>query len=299
VIIIFKRLIKSRKGGVPVLNEIVHIVLKIVPNPIFKLLFLLLIPVLLSTLMPAILSLFGYTCIDRGGTIELYQVPLGNVLLNTYVNFQQGAYNLIGVTAYHLPEDPFPYGNKKYLKIPTECFVNSKLNVSHYGYSAGCVNCISDQTSVFQTIFTTRKDMICTSDGYALNRDTGFLPDLITFCDQCSPPYPYYYNHTICLNNVEIDNGICYFTINPNVSISEVDETTFDTTNYFGRIQDLNGVLRTQNTNDMINIQCNSNNRPELYFFTIELFNQQMWLLLIIGYYLIMFAFIWYKIIRI
>lgn len=303
VSLIFKKLLKSKKGAIPVFNEILHLTLKIVPTPIWRLLFILLIPLLFTIIIPTILSLLGYTCIDRSGNLELYQVPLSSVLINTYSNFQQGLYNLIGVTAYHLPEDPFPFGDKRYLKIPTECFVNSKANVSNYGYSAGCVNCEADTgqyiLSLFFFGFISRKDMVCAGDGYGLNRQQGILPDLVTFCDQCTPPEPYYFNYTNCRNNTHIPNGICYFTLRENVTTSEIDETTFDTTNYYGRVKELNGVKRVQDGKDIINVQCTANNQPELYFFTIEIFNQYMWILLIVGYYLIVFAFVWYHMLRI
>ena len=246
--------------------------------------------------MSTVLSLFGYSCVPQpDGSVTLYKVPMNKVAQNTYVQIQQGFFTMLGIAPYSLPDDPFPYGDKRFLKIPAQCFVISKANSSHYGYSSGCVDCQSDMTFFLQGLYLSRKDMVCQSDGFAENRDTGVIPDLIAFCNKCSPPEPYYFNYTNCVNNTFIATDECYFTLRSNVSVNDVDVNSFDTTNFISQIISMGGTVVPQDSSDFVNVQCESANKPELYFFSIKIFDLKLWIYIFVAYIFIMLAYYWYS----
>jgi len=287
--------LKSKKGGIPVINEIVLTVLHSTPKPILILIFLLLLTVIGMFVIPTMLSLFGYSCATSGGVLNLYQVPMNKIIENAFLNLQQGFMSLFGIQQYTLPDDPFPNGDKRFLKIPTQCFIQSKANTSAYGYSAGCVDCPND-ANFFQGFYLFKKDLICIGDGYAVPRtSSGYDPEWVSFCNQCIPPSPYYFNYTNCLNNPIINNGVCYFTILPNVSVSSIDTTDFQNTNFLQNIINLGAVVRPQDSTEFVNIQCEDVNKPQIYFFNIKVFDLKLWVYLIIAYGLIFLAYFWYS----
>lgn len=291
-----KKLFKSKKGSIPIINEIVQIIMHSLPTPIKILLFLLLINLIGSFFIPTILGFFGYSCVENNGEILLYQVPMSKSIQNSFLQFQQGFFSLFKIEEYTLPDDPFPYGNKKYLKIPDGCIVQSKANTSNYGYSAGCVNCTPDITFFLQPIYISRQDMVCIDDGFATSDRPLSMPVSVAFCNKCTPPEPYYFNLTICKNS-PFNDGVCYFTLRSNVAVEEVNAYLLKTSTHFKKIVELGGVRRMQNSSEIINIQCSDVNSPHLYFFNIKIFDLKMWVYLVISYSLIFFAYHWYKMI--
>jgi hypothetical protein len=301
------RIFKSKKGGIPLVNEIVQLMIKIVPAPIWLLTFLFLMTTISGFLMPQILQLFGYDCASNKGVVELYQVPPSALFQNAFTNLVQSVSKTDAVsllTDYKIPDDPFPNGDKTYLRIPDECFVtiqNASQTIT--GYTALTTNCsyvgvfysinnISNLQSVLRT-----ENSICTSDGYG-GVSLSWV-DLLNqwkkhYVRRCEPPIPYYFNYTNCYTKSE-----CYFTITDTSLISSVN-TEFISDVYLQRVLSLGGTKRSLDTkNEMTNVQCKAEGQPTIYFFTIEMFNQQMWMLLIAGYFLITFAFIWFKMVRI
>jgi len=303
IFILFKKLRKSKKGGIPVINEIVQLVIKIVPTPIWILLFLFLITTLAGFLMPQILQIFGYDCASNKGVLELYQVPPNSLFQNVFVNIAQGISQTSAgslLTDYRLPDDAFPNGDKTYLRIPNECFVTITNGTQQItGYTALTTNCsyagffyTFGNFSTLQSVLRT-ENSICTSDGWA--RPLGFF-DLLDqwkkhYIRRCEPPIPYYFNYTNCYSKEE-----CYFTITDPSLIGGIT-TDYVSDLYLQKIVGLGGVKRAQDKSEIMNIQCKAEGQPQLYFFSIEIFNQQLWILLIGGYALIGFAFIWYSMI--
>lgn len=282
-------LLKSKKGGIPAINEIVMTFLNITPKPILALIFILLITTISGFVIPILLNTFGYSCVERGNNdIELYQVPMTNIVQKSALDITRGLSNLVGIEEYSLPENPFPNGNKAFLRIPEQCFVSVNINGSDtFGYSGGCVNC--DLSGNFLSgFFTPTSQRVCVSDG---TEPRDYLSANRQFCSQCSPPYPYYYNHSVCINSTE-----CYFTIEDINLIQYVDESFILETDY-KTIIGLDGVLRPQSNSEIINIQCTQNKRPSLYFFSIELFNRIMWIMLLVGFAIVTFALHWYNVV--
>lgn len=276
-------MLKSKKGGIPAINEIVMTFLNITPKPILLLMFILLITTISGFIIPTMLSMVGYECVERNNQLLLYQIP-NSVLGGTiFVDIERGLEGILGIQPFKLPDDPFPDGNKEFLRIPDQCFVQDTINSSRVvGYSAQCVNCPID---AFLGL-ALRNNKICVGDG-----TKNFVVGSKTkFCSQCAPPEPYYYNHTNCQNADE-----CFFTITDTSLIPNISSTYFTDTSY-NRVIELGGVLRPQDNAQIVNIQCSSSAKPNLFFFSIELFNRTMWILLLIGYALVMFAWGWYAV---
>lgn len=278
----------NKKGGIPAINEIVMTFLNITPKPILALIFILLITVIAGFVIPTLLSTFGYSCIERGtGDIELYQVPMSSFAEKNFLDIKQGLQGLVGYEEYSLPSDPFPNGNKNYLRIPDQCFVETSYNNSQvYGYIGACVYCDLN-TNFFTGFFTPITEKICVGDSTGIRN---WVTD-DKLCAICTPPYPYYYNHTICTNSTE-----CYFTISDPSLVSYINEDYVSETDY-KKIIDLGGVLRPQDDSEIVNIQCTENKKPSLYFFSIELFNKTMWVLLLLGFAIVSFALAWYSVV--
>lgn len=280
-------ILKSKKGGIPAINEIVMTFLNITPKPILILIFLLLLVTISGFVIPIFLNLFGYYCVNHQDSLDLYQVPANNLLQKSFYDVQKGVEGILGVEQYQLPDDPFPDGNKEFLRIPAECFIESTANgTTVSGYVSACTDCPTN-ANFFEGFYKFKSDLICTDDGYF--KKAGLLDRKL--CAQCSPPNPYYYNHSNCVNQDE-----CYFTITNTSLIPAITTDYLDQVNY-QKIVDLGGVLRQQNSENIVNIQCSAVGKPNLYFFSIELFNQTMWVLIVIGYFLTIFAWGWYGVV--
>lgn len=282
---ILKRLLKSKKGGVPVLSEIVHIVMSILPTPIKILLFVLLITTISSFFIPAILGEFGYACVNEANKLELYQTPMKNILGKTSLDLFTGLETTFFPSRFQFPDDPYPNGDKHYLRVSNQCFITSMLNGSQVvGYPAKCINCPTNG-NLYQYLFS-RDQLICIGDG-----DTPFYGSLNDeLCIRCMPPKPFYYNHSNCINN---NFGFCVFTIKNESYLGDVG-SDFDKAVYLQKIKELGGVKRQQSSSEFINIQCTASAQPSLYFFSIEIFNRMLWVYLCIAYALVGFAFFWY-----
>ena len=59
----------------------------------------------------------------------------------------------------------------------------------------------------------------------------------------------------------------------------------------------MGGIKQSQDSQEMINIQCAAETQPQLYFFDIEIFNKTLWIFLLIGSFLIPFAYQYYNMI--
>lgn len=281
-------LLKSKKGGIPAVNEIVQIVMGVLPTPIKILLFLLLITTIASFIIPLFLNLFGYACVMEGSQVELYQVPMQNFFQKTAFDIERSLTEIFTPSDFQLEEDPYPSGDKRFLKIPPQCYVSREVNETPItGYSGGCVDCEIYKEGFTETyLYVNHYDTFCVGDG-----ETVFRPFHSDFCQQCAPPYPFYYNHTNCLNLFGQDQ--CYFTI-LNASDIPLIGGDYASQIYLKNIQSLNGVKRTQDSSEIVSIQCASENSPNIFVFSFELFNRYMWVLLVVGGALVTFAMKYY-----
>ena len=293
MILILQKIINSKKAGVPLVNEIILLLQKIIPAPVWFLLFLLLVTLIGSFLVPAILNFFGYECLyGDTGTLDLYQVPMDKILQKSVsVDFR----SMLGLAEFQLPDDPFPNGDKRFLRINPECFdsVNNGSEIVT-GYDGTCVDC-----PVISNFFKTKivlyskfgaGHQVCIGDGfYQQTLSSAYDTSVQNYCYKCAPPNPYYYNHTNCLSNTS-----CYFTITNESLVSQVSGDFYKNV-YLSRIKALGGVKRTQDSSEVVNIQCKEFNKPELYLFSIEIFNATLWLYLSVGYVLVMIAHWWYS----
>src|SRR4030043_588524 len=110
----FKKLIKNKKGSIPVISEILQIFLNVTPKPILALIFILLISLIASFVIPMALQFFGYDCIMDNGQLELYQVPMNNIVTKSvfdFTNSKEGVRGIFGLEDYKYPENPFPNGD--------------------------------------------------------------------------------------------------------------------------------------------------------------------------------------------
>ena len=280
-------LLKSKKGGIPAISEIVQIVMGILPTPIKILLFLLLITTIASFIIPLFLGLFGYACVMEGSQVELYQVPISQFFQKTAYDIEKTLTDVFTTADYQLPEDAHPSGNKKYYKIPEQCYVNKEINGTLVsGYQAGCVDCEYYKEGFVETyLYANKFESFCIGDGEDI-----WNPVNVRNCDICEPKYPYYYNHTECLT---YGQDSCYFTIINASFVSQIG-TDFASTIYLQNIQSLNGVKRVQDSSEIVNIQCISENAPSIFVFSFELFNRLMWVMLILSGALVGFALKWY-----
>lgn len=282
---------KSKKGAIPIVSEIVTIVMGILPAPVKVALFILLFTVIASFVIPAILSLWGYSCVYESGQYELYQVPLSGTFGKVSYEINEFLRDFIGIQDYELPENPFPQNNKTFLRIPEECFTTQEINgTDRSGYSALCVNC-TYEPKWYSYILGKDDTTICLSDGYYEPLSNFASTGAKKFCAICNPPYPYYFNITNCPS---IDN--CYFTIE-NVSLIPYVGDDYEDEIYLNRLKELGGVKRAQDSNEFINVQCTANRQPSLYLYSIEIFNKTMWIVLIVGTFLVQFAMMWYGLI--
>lgn len=276
---------KSKKGGIPIINEVVLTVLHSTPKPVLFLIFLLLLSVIGNFALPSMLNMFGYECVSKQGVLTLYQVPMDKMFEKSLSDIKQDLRGLVGLTDYQLPNDPFPNGDKTLLRVPPECFLDVQINGStKTGYSSACVNCTKSGVIRYW-------GSICLSDGF-------FSPDLVTrywlgtanFCYKCSPPEPYYYNHSFCF-----DQENCFFRItDPSLAGSIISEE-YQANFYYQQIIKLGGVEKLQDDSEFVNIQCEAINKPQLYFFSIKVFDVQLWIYLSVAYVFVFIAFFWYK----
>lgn len=275
----------GKKGAIPLISDLVTTFLSVTPRPILILIFILLITTLATFIIPAMFNLFGYECLSVDGDLRLYQVPMDKLAQKSLSDIKQGLRSFAGFEDYKLPDDPFPNGDKRFLRVPAECFNEVVINgETQVGYSSACVDC--NASSWFRY-----SGSICLSDGY-------YAPDLITkywigtanFCYRCAPPDPYYYSHQYCFSQDE-----CFFRITDDNLVDQIIETEYEANFYYQNIIKLGGVERTQNGEEFVNIQCKAVDQPSLYFFDIEVFNRQMWIYLYIAWGLIGFAFMWYR----
>jgi len=307
------KLLKSKKGAIPVINEVVDIILNITPKPILLLIFLLLITTIASFVMPFLLGVFGYSCVNEGGTYELYKVPVENIVQKTLIIDAEGvADTLLGLDDLKLPEDPFKNGDKRYVKIPDPCIIKIDVQVNKtlfgydtyplVGYVAFGTNCtlIKDDGRITNTnIYRTWTDSVCVSDGYALDLDDLGLwvfyrlnANARKFNALCQPPNPYYYNHTIFSYYMNT-TSVGYFTIMDESLLPNIEDDYLNN-DYVEKIKKIGGIKQDQDNSQFVNIQCEYET-PQLYFFSVKVFDRNLWIWLLIASFLIPFAFDWYS----
>jgi len=278
---------ESKRGGIPAINEIVMTFLNVTPKPILFAIFIVLISIIGTFLMPTVLNLFGYACVTDAGSIELYQVPMNKLAEKSFSDASKSVRTWFGLEDYKFPEDPFPNGDKRYLRIPHQCIVNQNINGSVItGYTSVCTNCSVSTNWWSATFFWQDSDVVCLSDGYYKPVPSGAVW-MRNYCYQCSPPDPYYFNITNCQSESE-----CYYTITHESLVGDV-KSTYDY--YKDRIVQLGGIKKAQDDTQFFNIQCKDVDQPTLYFFNIEIFNRDLWLIIIIGQFFVTFAFMWYR----
>lgn len=284
-----KSIWKSKKGGIPVINEVVLTILNTTPKPILFLLFLFLISLIGTVAMPSLLNLFGYECLQTNHGIALYQVPMANFLEKTAIDLRQNVRSFFGLSDYQLPQDPFPSGDTNFVRIPAECLNEVTINGSSVvGYSSACVNCTYSNYFLGRYIGS-----VCLSDGY-------YDPTIITrywvgtanFCYKCAPPNPYFFNYSRCVTKEN-----CFFQITDPSLAGSIITTDYESNYYYQQIIKLGGQERPQDTTQFVNVQCEDVNKPQLYFFSIKIFDLQLWIYLSVAYVLIIFAWFWYKMI--
>jgi len=283
---IAKKLIKSKKGGIPAINEMVMTFLNVTPKPILALIFILLITTLATFLVPSLLNLFGYECLDVDGDLELYQIPIGNIVPKTLLNIGQIFEGVFGFEEFKLPEDPFPNGDKHFMRIPDVCWVESDLNGSTvYGVSGKCLKCQTNANFFQWFTVNPTTSAICVDDAtennVVINNE---------FCAVCQLPPNYYYNHSYCVNQSRNYND-CYYRI---IDDSNLPDENYEKGLYYDKIIQLGGVERLQDEEQFVNIQCEAEGRPQLYFYSIKIFDRELWIYLFVAWALISLATIWY-----
>lgn len=289
----------NKKGAVPV-GEAIRIVWDTIPNPLKLFLFLFFLVVITSFIIPTITKVFGYECAsDRSGTINLYKIPTKNLLRSAVTDFNNIVRTyLLGVDEYRLPDDPFPDGDKTYLKIPEECFVTTEINGTPViGYTAQCSNC-SFEPQWLWGVFGSTAESVCVDDGYYETDDWWNKNKVLEGrCYQCSPPSvadigtEYYFNISNCPN----PPYECYFTLLDESKASLVGDLV--KTNYYEKIIALGGVKQQHSPQDFVNIQCLEEGKPSVFMFSVELFNRTMWIILIIASFLIPIAWGYYNLV--
>ena len=277
----------GKKGGIPAVNEIVTFVTGILPDPIKILLFILIIGLLASFVIPLILGLFGYACVNEFGTDTLYIVPMDSFVQKTFNDLYSTVNNYINPKDYQVPEDPFPDGDKHYLRVAQECLREVTYNDTLVtGYIADCIDCPVSDTSFFPQ----RSRSICIGDGVTnvwnvWNRN---------LCSICTPPSEYYYNHSNAVALLPVYNDY-FFTIVNESQISNINENFEDLT-YLQRVLQLGGVKQSISQDEFVNVQCADVGQPDLYVFNIRVFDARLWIFITIAGALIGFAFKWYSV---
>jgi len=287
---------KNKKGGllggaITSIVDFLQMILHLVPAPIRLALFILLITTFATFIIPAFLNLFGYECVTENNQLALYKVPMSSLLAKSMSDARQTVRRTVGLSDYQLPDDPFPNGDKRYIRVPDNCLMTTQLNGSEFtGYTARCTNCSFEPFQWYNVLFGLDDNRVCVGDGYANVNVWSYSLEYRQFCYLCAPPHPYFYNHTQCLNN---PNG-CLFQIEAGYNPNDVLES-YDY--YLIRIKELGGVKIPIDDTEIVNIQCRAYNQPAIYFFDVEIFNKTLWIILIIGFGLVSFAFAWYGVI--
>lgn len=284
-----RKLFKSKKGGIPVINEILSFYNSHVPDWIKKIVFVLLITTLAGFLIPIIFQFFGYACVQEGSSVELYQVPLNNLIDKLFLDLQRGFSTFIFGGQVQVSPDAFPLGDKRFMRIPEECFVE-RTNITgqtNFGYTAACTDCPEDTG---YGLINTRSNLICAGDG-----EPTLATSLVyrNFCTICAPKDPYYYNHSLCQNNTYLPTGECYFTIDDFSEASNINAAFLNSIS-LQNVKDLGGVKRNQDPNSFVSAQCEDVNKPQLYFFNIKVFDRTLWIYIFIAEFLIGFALTYY-----
>lgn len=280
-----KKILKSKKAGIPVINELVLFFLNTTPKPILLLLFLFSIGVISSFVVPGLLGTMGFSCVtESDSTINLYQVPLENIGSLALTDIKKNVRSVFGFEDYQLPDNPFPNGNTSLLRIPADCFSEDEVNgTTMTGYSSACVDCTSSALFV-------RYGGICLDDGeYAPDLVTKYWIGTANFCFRCAPPYPYFYSHEDCNRK-----DSCFFKITDSALASQIDPEDFYYDFYYDNIISLGGVKRTYTTDEFVNVQCDDSSVPHLYFFNQKIFDLELWIILFVAGAFISLSFKWY-----
>lgn len=273
--------------GIPAINEIVTFITGILPTPVKVLLAIFLVTTVASFVVPAILNLFGYACVDELGSLELYQIPMNNLVQKTAIDIKRGLTEILFPDRFTLPDDPFPDGDRRFMRIHPECFVQTDYNGSTiWGYTALCTDCPATGGFLWW-----KDGEVCIGDGEA--NALSIRPDGVNICATCRPPEYYYYNHSYCTNPA---NQNCFFTIKNESFVDLVNEQDYGEAVYLQNILDMNGIKRTQDSGQFVNVQCQDIGKPALYLFNIEIFNRLMWIYLTVASFLIGLAFKWYSV---
>lgn len=288
------RILKSKRGQIPIVSDFIHIFLSVTPKPILALLFIFLITLIAGVILPGMLKLMGYTCLyGEDGTPQLWQVPPGSLLDNLMSNINQKAREIF-YQQYILPDDPFPNGDKTYMKVPSACWVDTQINgTDTSGYTSLCTNCTKAPNGFTDEYFggafgMIGHEQICVSDGVARHRS--FYDSVATknLCALCEPPVPYHFEINHCTSQ---DN--CYFVIDDPALIDRVTVSALDAKARKAMEKSGGHIVSVDPVNDVVSVQCTANKQPTLYLFTIEMFNRTMWIVLLLGYAIVGFAY-WY-----
>ena len=297
-----RSLLKSKRGQLPFISDIINIFLSIVPKPILLMLFILLITIISSFIIPLFLNTFiGYACVKENNVVELYQVPFNNLIRKT-ISLDVGGFinSLLKPSDILFEDELYRNGDKRFFKVPEDCFVTVANGSDTFtGYTGQCTNCSGISQNPYAAILgindTTSikfRNSICMSDGYKL---TGLLiSDLWRTCQKCSPPDLYFFDIENCFSETA-----CYFRLINDSNLDIIPDNSNDFANSLNlqKIKVLGGVKRTQNMSEIVNLGCADVNTPTLFFFNIELFNRTMWVLLIVGEMLVTFALAWYNVV--
>jgi hypothetical protein len=284
------KILKSRKGGIPAINEIVLTVLHTTPKPILFFIFILLTSVIAGVFMPIILGFAGYECAYKNNQLTLFQIPVQSAGTAVFQNINQAVLDATCSKPYEYTTSDYLNGNSDYLRVPDSCYNTVQFNgTSFSGYDSRCTNCSDTQNWVDRT-FSPNKAQVCVGDGYSLVQDVWHVGGNLCYCQTCAPPQGYYFDPTACTTKAG-----CYFTeINKTSKTGSVLLTALEQ-QYYNSIVKLGGVERPQNSQEFVNIQCAAAGRPEIYVFSIRIFNPVLWIYLYLAYWILVFAGWYYK----
>jgi hypothetical protein len=305
-----KSFIKSKKAGIPILNEIVVTFINIIPTPIKFLLFILLISVIANFFIPTTLQWVGYECLEVEGELLLLKVPIENAIPKTIsVDFAQFKDDIYGLQAIKEDENFFIDGDKRYVKIPDLCLYTIEYeNETFTMYNAYMTNCtyarylghrLNVENDVWGSPATNdlnrdTTETYCVGDGYYVNRNNflkRFDYRVRLFRSTCSPPTGYYYNHTV---NKDLFPTIGAFTIINESTVDLIPDNP-ENLNYYNKLLELGAIRVIPDKDSFSNIQCKADSTPNMYFYNIEVFNSKLWIYLSFLSVVLLYALRWYS----
>ena len=288
--------------GLPIIQEVwdgirwaIDFFMDKIPRPLQILIFLLFL-VLFASMIPFFLHLVGVHC-DSHSVVKKVSllkvstnVQLAYIGANEYINIS--SYVPPNIETLGLPTEscrkPVCYSKGRYFwQSDDECdnktiiypYLTTLLSWSRCTVCQGDVN----HTTILG-LLGTDSYYLCFGDAYPINKtDMNFYQSFTCDEDRCMPPFYYYYEYDTgtydCLNETYCGENASVILSRADILLEQADAERMYAASADDRSYD-----------KAIQVKCDKEFNPQIYFYKIPIFNYKIWLLLVVVY--VMFTFL-------